>query len=455
MRKAAGFSAVLLLILALCTPGVPRVAEISPGQPLRGLGDWPDEVRELVNSQGRMYGYFFNAVGRLFFAGDNDDFNWFLERYAGLKDSPKKLILHCGPGKTKRFGRNEEIAFDWQVSISPVVRRGSAPEARPERTYVVTVGLWLGGQVVLDNVNVPTNVLVQTDEKAKTDEAIAKFIAAYERGREKAEATQRETEPTPSSAASEEPEPAKPGPVSSGDSAEALDSVVPKSEKPLYAKVALNEDGSKVLSVMFDESQGTRTGYDALYADANFNGRFEPDEKRAAKTEEGVRTPESVYLSWSFPPLSADVSYDRNGRRGTHPCQATFHYRKEAIDFGVLLPIVGPLPTREEFSVSLDFALRQDSAEWQYSLRRSIQTLDSLEKAPLCRLDRKPKVKITTQPSGRQKGNLGIKLDLTCGESAFQCLREGRPTGVHVEIKSLDGEVVHRGDAPLSQFWFG
>jgi hypothetical protein len=455
MRKAAGFSAVLLLILVLCAPGVPRVAEISPAQPLLGLGDWPDDVRELVNSRGRMYGYFFNAVARLFFAGDADDFNWFLGRYAGLKDSPKKLILHCGPGKTKRFGGNEEIAFDWEVSVSPVVKPGTSPEARPERTYVVTVGLCLGGQVELDKVNVPANVLVQTDVTGKTAEEVAEFIAEYQRKRTQAEATEKGVQPKASSTVGENPEQAGAAPVSSGDSAEALDSVVPQSEKPLYAKVALNEDGSKVLSVMFDESQGTRRGYDVLYADANFSGRFEPDEKRAAKTEEGVRTPDFAYLSWSFPPLALDMSYDRDGRRVTHPCQLIFHYRKQPIEFRTSYAIVGPLPTREEFSVSLDFGLQQDSAEWQYSLRRNIHTSDSLDKASLCLFDRKPKVKITTQPSGRQQGNLGIKLDLVCDESVFQCLREGRPTGVHVEIKSVDGKVVHQGDAPLSQFWFG
>ncbi len=36
------------------------------------------------------------------------------------------------------------------------------------------------------------------------------------------------------------------------------------SDKPLYAKVVLDEGGSKVLALAFDESQGPGRGYDAI-----------------------------------------------------------------------------------------------------------------------------------------------------------------------------------------------
>lgn len=40
------------------------------------------------------------------------------------------------------------------------------------------------------------------------------------------------------------------------------------SEKPLYAKMVLSEDGSNVLTLAFDEFRGTGTGYDTVYGDS-------------------------------------------------------------------------------------------------------------------------------------------------------------------------------------------
>jgi len=55
-----------------------------------------------------------------------------------------------------------------------------------------------------------------------------------------------------------------------------------KSAKPQYVLFALGAEGSKVLTVVFDESGGTGKGYDTVYFDKNLNGDLsEPDEKAA------------------------------------------------------------------------------------------------------------------------------------------------------------------------------
>lgn len=57
--------------------------------------------------------------------------------------------------------------------------------------------------------------------------------------------------------------------------------VVFKSDKPVFAKVSVTADDSKVMSLAFDVSNGFL--YDVMYADLNLNGAFEPSEKFTGK----------------------------------------------------------------------------------------------------------------------------------------------------------------------------
>ena len=79
-------------------------------------------------------------------------------------------------------------------------------------------------------------------------------------------------------------------------------------QRPLprrYARVALGEDATKVLSIVYEASEGTATGYDRVYAD--FDSTVDPAkaEKLTAKVHrQGTR------VTCPFPPFAL-------GRSGT------------------------------------------------------------------------------------------------------------------------------------------
>jgi hypothetical protein len=156
--------------------------------------DWPAGLKELVSRQARVYGRHLDAptFGRgyeqvsIYFAGDSEAFNGFIEEYARLKGTPLTVTLRAGRGTVSPLAvEKRRIFFDWQVNISRY-RPPEAPDS-PEKTepgWTVSVELWLGGNVELDKVNVPLNVDV------KSDGEIEKFVAGHEAKRKKATSPQ-------------------------------------------------------------------------------------------------------------------------------------------------------------------------------------------------------------------------------------------------------------------------
>ncbi|NQT84026.1 hypothetical protein HQ563_13450 [bacterium] len=80
-----------------------------------------------------------------------------------------------------------------------------------------------------------------------------------------------------------------------------------------------------VNSVALDESNGTRTGCDLLYADTNFNGEFEESERY-------VSTAAKRHGAWlafsSFPPVDLNLPYNESAEGIKDPCQVSLGYRQ-------------------------------------------------------------------------------------------------------------------------------
>jgi len=239
------------------------------------------------------------------------------------------------------------------------------------------------------------------------------------------------------------------------------------SDKPLYAKVALNEDGSKVLTVVFDESKGTGKGYDVLYADVDMSGKLDKAERVEATS---FICPSGVHFY--FRPIELDAPYNKGGAGVSDPCQVSLSYERHSSKTGTTARLLrsSSAAKTELFTVTSCVRLRDGVTEQEYSFNQNIRPSQSLRDAPVWSFPRNPQVAIITKPDEERKGNLGIGLDLIdanspggaslqsggCGCSSiqmrFQC---EPPTKAHVEIKKLDGTVVHRGDATLDKFTFG
>jgi len=228
------------------------------------------------------------------------------------------------------------------------------------------------------------------------------------------------------------------------------------SEKPAYVKVALNEGGSKVLSVVFDESKGTGKGYDMLYADVDFSGRLDKGKKLAA------RISKCTYgIHCNFPAIELNVPSSNGPSKISDPCEVIFNYSKHSSPVETsttrlrALSSTPATTTTESFTASSKMKVREGSARWEYSFRGDIKPSENLKNAPVWNFLHAPKMKITAKPDDRKKGNLGVGLELLSGEINVEGNKAGVPLKAHVEIKKPNGRVVHRADGNLDKFGFG
>ncbi len=173
-RNAFIVMVMIAAVAAACSVATGMGARFGAG-PMSHSDGWPDGLLDLCNSKSRVDGYWVNANTWCHFAGDAKAFNAFLNRYASLTPTPLRLILHPGPRRSNDGWTADKIVpSNWMLSI---LRRGwGAPEAKPGETgtYVVTLHLWLGGTIALQDLDVPLNVSVRSGTE------IEKFVAEHE-----------------------------------------------------------------------------------------------------------------------------------------------------------------------------------------------------------------------------------------------------------------------------------
>jgi hypothetical protein len=215
------------------------------------------------------------------------------------------------------------------------------------------------------------------------------------------------------------------------------------SERPLFARISLTEDGSKVLAVAFDESQGTKKGYDVVCVDITADGKVEKSGRLRAKVKSVTSGPYRLYCT--FPPIRTGIPYNEEAEKVAAPSSISFRYTKYATEKA----------QREYFYLDAAIMLKADSADWTYMFRGVIQPSEDRQKARLIDFAQAPELKITTRPDPNKKGNLGIGLDLSVRELDLLCMKGGVSPKAHVTIKDADGEAIHRASADIRQFAFG
>ncbi len=652
MRKNAVPFVVVLITLMGSIPALPMGGDHPAGEPIGQHPEWPAGLADLLNSGGRVHGYWVNANDWFFYAGDTEALNEFLQKYSRLKGTPLTLVLRPGRGLTGELGGGEKnIAYDWEVQVR---RRGWSREGLPDPTgekggYVVIAEVWAEGQIKLSKVEVPLNVKVKWGD---ANEQLTKFVAAHEARRKRAKKADTGAAPTGTEPESEAPrrgkveeatkrfinldpyvtapweayyggdagsdiplEPGKqrigsidfrigkgviqlagsefkqmpsevkgikvglkfeklrilhgtswdvsegtrigsyviryedqsameipirygvhvndwwflgrdpsevsgaqvawtggdgpsppvrlysmtwenpypnrvvmaidcsstgtrcapfvvamtvegaipsaaagmPEATKSSPAGTTFEAVAPRkynSERPLYARLALSKNEAKVLSVVFDESKGTGSGYDLLYADENFAGRFDETEKFEATTLRGYET----VISSSFAPIGLDAPYDGNAGEPAN-WQVAFGYHApppaSRTEKSVTVP-QQPSTSAGTFHITANLSLRHGSLPWRYFMSGVIEPSKELDAAPVWSVCRHLELEVATRPDGRKAGNLGIGLRLLAGEDRnLECKKDGLPAEAHVEIKTPNGRVVHKGDATLDKFTFG
>lgn len=173
-RQAVRLILGCIAMAACCTVALALGASHPNDRPCSNK-DWPAGLSDIVNTKARVCGFFVNANDWFYFKGDTKAFNSVLAAYGKLKDTPLLLVLHPGRGTAREpWDKGKGTPCEWSVEV---IRRGwGAPEAKPGETgkYVVTLHLWLGGDVSLEELDVPLNVNVRSGTE------IEKFVAEHE-----------------------------------------------------------------------------------------------------------------------------------------------------------------------------------------------------------------------------------------------------------------------------------
>jgi len=146
-------------------------------RPVHGQDKWPTGLADLINKSGHAGGFFVNADDYFYFRGDAKTCNAFLKQYAAIENRPHRLILHPGRGRDKRPWEHKDLKpIDWMVSIENRAWRSfpaPVPMARP-KGYDVRIDLWVGGNVGLDQLQVPLEIDVASSGE------IERFVATHQ-----------------------------------------------------------------------------------------------------------------------------------------------------------------------------------------------------------------------------------------------------------------------------------
>lgn len=137
-----------------------------PIRPNSRTGEVAPELVQVMNFPGRVYGDsgFFSELGdweNLYFAGDVEALNRFLQLYARVPVKPLTLSLHTGKGLARGWmtaAPEKPAPCDW--SFTRHLAGSKRAEGEPNET--VHVSVWLGGGISLDGLRVPENVEVSS-----------------------------------------------------------------------------------------------------------------------------------------------------------------------------------------------------------------------------------------------------------------------------------------------------
>lgn len=200
------------------------------------------------------------------------------------------------------------------------------------------------------------------------------------------------------------------------------------SERPLYAFVVVNGAATKVLKLVFDESQGTGKGYDTIYADLNFNGDLTDD----APIKGAITAQENMWHG-SFPAIEVPVPYNERAKGIENPCQLVISYTGYEFGEGI----------DHRFSLNARIRLRGEEAVWEYSFSKTLQPVPKGEGAVATSVVGEPSLLVNVTPDTEKEGHVRVSADLMVDMMPAQRIqKDGQRVMPQIVIKNEHGEVI-------------
>lgn len=211
------------------------------------------------------------------------------------------------------------------------------------------------------------------------------------------------------------------------------------SSKPIYAKVAVNQSGTKVLALALDESKGTGKGYDRIYADKNFDGAFDEGERISARTQSGKG------YAFCF--------------SGRFAIGAPFNPRADSTSMASVTYICiasrGRQPEQQHLGLVLKTDIRSGGANWSYAIVANLKPSTSLASAPVAKLSGQPKLQVDAKPDPKKPGNTGIGLSLAMGKASLIATTGRGMTPATIVIRDSRSQIVKEDKGGIDKFAFG
>jgi len=126
---------------------------------------WPAGLKELVNVDNRVHGYFVNATDVFFFRGDPKALNAFLAKCAELPGSRLQVVLHAGKLEVKSPWDKSprEVTANWQLSAAPCGwSEHDKDKDDKTRPFLTHVDIWIGETLSLAELRIPANATVKS-----------------------------------------------------------------------------------------------------------------------------------------------------------------------------------------------------------------------------------------------------------------------------------------------------
>ncbi len=168
---------VLPVLLALCAVPGNALQEFFGAGPVPHSASWPNGLAALVDEDSRFAATLGFADAWAFYTGDTDDLNAFLATCARLEDTRLQLVLHPGPMPVdmKRHDNTDRtLNADWVLHVAETYQGRTNADAFEGRNIAVTIDVYLGGQVGLAALNVPSDFDVLSGGE------IEAFVEAHE-----------------------------------------------------------------------------------------------------------------------------------------------------------------------------------------------------------------------------------------------------------------------------------
>lgn len=173
--------ALVVIIAGTCRGMAEEGFGNEPRLDVLNYADWPN-VLAVINDSHRVYQVWVNGNENFCFAGDTQALNAALKNLAAIKSQGLTVVLRPGPGKGNSLKKDRSFDYNWQLHLLGGIARSMSKEHLGANIWDPSpyLHVYVGGQIKLDDIEVPTGVTLL--EIADLQTRYAKCLASADKG---------------------------------------------------------------------------------------------------------------------------------------------------------------------------------------------------------------------------------------------------------------------------------